>query len=88
MQVLISATEALAMCDATRARRSDPTPEQSERARRNWRAAPAPSRAAAERLYGALRRVMEQPGIRAQLDAATRTAAEGALEAAEAERCR
>lgn len=88
MQVLIPAAEALAMCDVGRARRSDPTPEQTERARRNWRAAPAPFRGAGEQLYGALRRVMERPGVRAQLDAATRAAAEAALEAAEAERCR
>lgn len=40
MRILIHAKDALAMCDVARARRLDPTPEQTERARRNWHAAP------------------------------------------------
>lgn len=36
-RVIVAAREALAMCDYSRARRTDPTPEQTERARARWR---------------------------------------------------
>lgn len=37
MKPIIRTREALALCDARRARRTDPTPQQTERAIREWR---------------------------------------------------
>lgn len=38
--------EALALCDYARAKRTDPTPAQQEKARTNWRAEPLLTRVA------------------------------------------
>lgn len=46
MRIYRTAAEALAMCDYKRARRTDPTPAQQEKARTNWRAEPLLTRIA------------------------------------------
>lgn len=45
-RVIETAREALAKCDYARAKRTDPTPAQQEKARTNWRAEPLLTRIA------------------------------------------
>lgn len=50
---ILRTREALAMCDIRRAKRTDPTPQQTETARRDWHV-PKLSRWLAQRTRGAV----------------------------------